>query len=77
MKSYIKALLVELSEGPLTWHHAVRLGWSSAERDIGKAGVRRRAIIRAMEVGWIADCGGKLVITQEGRRDLRDAYGVR
>lgn len=77
MRSYIAALLTELTKSPLTWHHAVRLGWSPAERDIGKAGSRRRAIIRAMELGWIVDCGGKLVITQEGRRDLRDTYGVR
>ena len=70
-------LLTELMKSPLTWHHAVRLGWSSAEFDIGKAGVRRRAIIRTIDVGWVVDCGGKLVITQEGRRDLRDVYGVR
>ena len=71
---YIVRVLRHLKEhGPMTWYHAVRLGWGPGDRHIGKAGVRRRILLRAIEQDWIAPHGDKLVITDRGRRELRDA----
>nr|DAF88748.1 MAG TPA: hypothetical protein [Podoviridae sp. ctjUd6] len=71
---YIVKVLGRLSKkGPMTWHHAVRIGWAPGEYNIGKAGARRRILLRAIEKDWIAVCGDKLMITPHGRRELRDA----
>lgn len=71
---YIVQVLERLAKnGPMTWHHAIRIGWAPGEHNIGKAGARRRILLRAIEKQWIVVCGGKLVITPHGGRELRDA----
>ena len=71
---YIIEVLSRLGKyGNMTWHHAIRLGWAPGEYYIGKAGVRRRILLRAIEKRWINVCGGGLVITPDGRRELKDA----
>lgn len=71
---YIVEVLGRLGKnGPMTWHHAVRVGWASGEYNIGKAGARRRVLLRAIEKQWIAVHGDRLVITPHGRREFRDA----
>ena len=74
MHVYIIEVLSRLEKfGSMTWHYAVRLGWGPGEYHIGKAGVRRRILLRAIEQSWIAFHGDRLVITGHGRRELRDA----
>ena len=74
MHAYIIDVLSRLEKlGPTTWHYTVRLGWGPGEYHIGKAGVRRRILLRAIEQNWIAFHGDRLVITDHGRRELRDA----
>ena len=74
MHDYIIDVMGRLGKvGPMTWHHAIRLGWAPGEHDIGKAGARRRVLLRAIEKQWIAVHGDRLVITPHGRRELRDA----
>ena len=74
MRDYIIEVLYQLGKsGPMTWHHTVRLGWGPGDYHIGKAGARRRILLRAIELDWIAHHGGHLVITARGRRELRDA----
>ena len=74
MHAYIIEVLSRLEKlGPMTWHHAVRLGWGPGEYRIGRAGARRRILLRAIEQNWIAFHGDRLVITGHGRRELRDA----
>lgn len=74
MHDYIIEVLSRLvKHGGMTWHHVVRAGWGPGEYHIGKAGARRRILLRAIEQGWIAVRGDRLVITDRGRRELRDA----
>ena len=74
MHAYIIEVLLRLEKfGPMTWRFTVRLGWGPSEYHIGKAGVRRRILLRAIEQSWIAFHGDRLVITDHGRRELRDA----
>lgn len=74
MYSYIVEVLCRLNKyGSMTWHHAIRLGWAPGEYHIGKAGVRRRVLLRAIDKGWIAIRGDKLVITPHGGREFYDA----
>lgn len=74
MHDYIIDVMGRLGEtGPMTWHHAIRLGWAPGEHNIGKAGARRRVLLRAIEKQWITVHGDRLVITPHGRRELRDA----
>ena len=74
MHAYIIEVLSRLEKlGSMTWHYTVRLGWGPGEYHIGKAGVRRRILLRAIEQNWIAFHGDRLVITDHGRRELRDA----
>ena len=74
MRDYIIEVLSRLERcGSMTWHYTVRLGWVPGEYDIGKAGARRRILLRAIEQDWIAIYGDRLVITPCGRRELRDA----
>lgn len=74
MHDYIIDVMGRLDKtGPMTWHHAIRLGWAPGEHNIGKAGARRRVLLRAIEKQWITVHGDRLVITPHGRRELRDA----
>lgn len=74
MHDYIVEVMSRLDKnGAMTWHHAIRVGWAPGERNIGRAGVRRRLLLRAIEKQWITACGDKLVITPHGRRELWDA----
>lgn len=74
MHDYIIEVLGRLDKaGPMTWHHAIRLGWSRGEHNIGKVGARRRVLLRAIEKQWITVRGDRLVITLHGRRVLKDA----
>lgn len=71
---YIVEVMGRLDKaGPMTWHHAIRLGWAPGEHNIGKAGARRRVLLRAIEKQWITVHGDRLVITPHGRRELKDA----
>nr|DAT65380.1 MAG TPA: hypothetical protein [Caudoviricetes sp.] len=71
---YIVQVLGRLSKkGPMTWHHAIRIGWAPGEHNTGKAGARRRILLRAIDKEWIAVFGDKLMITPHGTRELRDA----
>ena len=71
---YIIEVLSRLEKfGSMTWHYTVRLGWEPGEYHVGKAGVRRRILLRAIEKQWVNVCGGKLVITPHGKRELKDA----
>lgn len=74
MHGYVVEVLCRLNKyGPMTWHRAIRLGWAPGEYHIGKAGVRRRVLLRAIEKEWIAIRDNKLVITPCGGRELYDA----
>lgn len=74
MHDYIVELMGCLIKcGPMTWYHAIRLGWASGEYSIGKAGVRRRVLLRAIDRRWIAFHGDRLAITPCGRREFKDA----
>nr|DAJ36591.1 MAG TPA: hypothetical protein [Caudoviricetes sp.] len=74
MHGYIVDVLCRLNKyGPMKWHQAVRLGWAPSEYHTGKAGVRRRILLRAIERQWIAVHGDRLVITPCGGRELKDA----
>lgn len=71
---YIVQVLGRLGKkGPMTWHHAIRIGWAPGEHNTGKAGARRRILLRAIDKEWIAVFGDKLMITPHGTRELRDA----
>lgn len=71
---YIVEVMGRLDKaGLMTWHHAIRLGWVPGEYNIGKAGARRRVLLRAIEKQWITVHGDRLVITPHGRRELKDA----
>lgn len=71
---YIVNVLGRLSKkSPMTWHQAVRIGWAPGEYNIGKAGARRRILLRAIDKEWIAVFGDKLMITPHGTRELKDA----
>lgn len=74
MHGYIVDVLCRLNKtGPMKWHQAVRLGWAPGEYHVGKAGVRRRTLLRAIDRQWIAVHGDRLFITPSGGRELKDA----
>ena len=71
---YIVEVLGRLDKnGSMIWYHAIRVGWAPGEYNVGKAGARRRILLRAIEKQWIAFHGDRLVITPHGRRELKDA----
>lgn len=74
MHGYVVDVLCRLNKcGPMTWYHVIRLGWAPGEYHKGKAAVRRRVLLRAIDKGWIVIRGDKLVITPCGGRELYDA----